>query len=144
MRVVDAESAEIPAAVPEAPPTVHEDASGWSEAELAERVAAWTCSASAELDPWQGANLAAAWFDRGPGRAGRLALVAHHLVVDGVSWRVMIADLEAAWAAVEATSGRTNAAHAIRTATRASRRGAAATGRAVTIEHSRGWGTAAP
>ena len=34
------------------------------------------------------------------GRAGRLLLVIHHLAVDGVSWRILLPDLAAAWAAV--------------------------------------------
>ena len=44
----------------------------------------------------------ASWLDRGPGQAGLLVVVVHHLVVDGVSWRVLLPDLEAAWAAVAA------------------------------------------
>jgi non-ribosomal peptide synthase protein (TIGR01720 family) len=48
--------------------------------------------------------LRAVWFDAGPGRPGRLLLVAHHLVTDGVSWRVLLPDLAAAW--VAADSGR--------------------------------------
>ncbi|MER5551556.1 amino acid adenylation domain-containing protein [Streptomyces sp. NPDC002793] len=31
---------------------------------------------------------------------GRLLLLAHHTVVDGVSWRIVVGDLEAAWTAV--------------------------------------------
>ncbi|WFF04675.1 amino acid adenylation domain-containing protein [Micromonospora sp. WMMD1076] len=34
--------------------------------------------------------------------SGRLLLVAHHLVVDGVSWRIIVPDLRAAWEAVAA------------------------------------------
>ncbi|MBD9428408.1 amino acid adenylation domain-containing protein [Achromobacter sp. ACM03] len=37
----------------------------------------------------------AVWMNLGGGRAGRLLLVAHHLVVDGVSWRVILDDLQA-------------------------------------------------
>ncbi|WP_345530480.1 amino acid adenylation domain-containing protein [Actinoplanes utahensis] len=33
---------------------------------------------------------------------GRLLLVAHHLVVDGVSWRIIVPDLQQAWEAVAA------------------------------------------
>ncbi|WP_229210568.1 non-ribosomal peptide synthetase, partial [Duganella sp. CF517] len=36
----------------------------------------------------------ALWMDLGAGRAGRLLLVAHHLAVDGVSWRVILEDLQ--------------------------------------------------
>ncbi|MEE1805986.1 condensation domain-containing protein, partial [Streptomyces sp. BE133] len=38
-------------------------------------------------------------------QSGRLLLVLHHLVVDGVSWRIVLPDLAAAWEAVVA--GRT-------------------------------------
>ncbi|WP_329542010.1 non-ribosomal peptide synthase/polyketide synthase [Streptomyces sp. NBC_01358] len=52
------------------------------------------------LDPREGAMVRAVWFDRGPGRQGRLLLVVHHLAVDGVSWRILAEDLEEAWQAV--------------------------------------------
>ena len=42
--------------------------------------------------------LQAVWIDCGSERAGRLLLVLHHLVVDGVSWRILVPDLAAAWA----------------------------------------------
>ncbi|MET7403574.1 amino acid adenylation domain-containing protein [Dactylosporangium sp. NPDC005572] len=48
------------------------------------------------LDPEAGRMLQAVWF---PDR-DRLLLVAHHLVVDGVSWRILAGDLAAAWADV--------------------------------------------
>lgn len=41
---------------------------------------------------------AVAWLDPGAGRPGRLLWVAHHLVVDAVSWRVLLEDLETAYA----------------------------------------------
>ena len=34
----------------------------------------------------------------GGNRSGRLLVVAHHLVVDGVSWRILVPDLATAWA----------------------------------------------
>ena len=36
----------------------------------------------------------------GRGRPGRLLLSIHHLAVDGVSWRILVPDLAAAWAAI--------------------------------------------
>src|SRR5581483_3240501 len=39
------------------------------------------------------------WFDAGE-EPGRLLLTLHHLVVDGVSWRVLLPDLVTAWAAI--------------------------------------------
>ncbi|ROQ63253.1 non-ribosomal peptide synthase protein (TIGR01720 family)/amino acid adenylation domain-containing protein [Streptomyces sp. 840.1] len=46
------------------------------------------------MDPRTGPLLRAVWLDAGPGRPGRLLLIAHHLIVDGVSWRILLDDLE--------------------------------------------------
>ncbi|WP_329170474.1 amino acid adenylation domain-containing protein [Streptomyces sp. NBC_01685] len=53
-----------------------------------------TAAARASMDPRTGPLLRAVWVDAGPDRPGRLVLIAHHLVVDGVSWRVLLDDLE--------------------------------------------------
>ncbi|MFD3941132.1 condensation domain-containing protein, partial [Streptomyces sp. NPDC058611] len=58
-------------------------------------------AARERLDPFGGVMLQAVWLDPGPSSAGRLLLVVHHLVVDGVSWRILLPDFAAAWAAVE-------------------------------------------
>jgi non-ribosomal peptide synthase protein (TIGR01720 family) len=42
----------------------------------------------------QGPVVRAAWFDAGAA-PGRLLIVAHHLAVDGVSWRILLDDLDA-------------------------------------------------
>ncbi|MBW5425214.1 amino acid adenylation domain-containing protein, partial [Streptomyces sp. BG9H] len=52
--------------------------------------------AALRLDPAHGVLAQAVWVDAGPGRTGRIVLVVHHLVVDGVSWRVLLPDLRAA------------------------------------------------
>ncbi|MEE1739792.1 amino acid adenylation domain-containing protein [Streptomyces sp. BE147] len=54
------------------------------------------------LDPAAGAVVQAVWVDGGPDRLGRLVVVVHHLAVDGVSWRVLLPDLQAACEAVAA------------------------------------------
>ncbi|MDN3358473.1 non-ribosomal peptide synthetase [Actinomadura sp. DC4] len=54
------------------------------------------------LDPRRGAMVRVVWLDAGAGGSGRLLVVVHHLVVDGVSWRVLVPDLEVAWRAVSA------------------------------------------
>ena len=41
----------------------------------------------------EGPLLRAVLFDLGAGQSGRLLLVLHHLVVDGVSWRILLEDL---------------------------------------------------
>ncbi|WP_182313157.1 condensation domain-containing protein [Streptomyces sp. SCUT-3] len=59
-------------------------------------------AARGRLVPESGVMVQAVWFDAGPQTAGRLLLVLHHLVVDGVSWRILLPDLAAAWDAVAA------------------------------------------
>ncbi|GAA2462427.1 hypothetical protein GCM10010421_64770 [Streptomyces glaucus] len=70
--------------------------------EAAERAAR---AAAGRLDPAAGVMVRLVWVDAGPERTGRLALVVHHLVVDGVSWRILLPDLRAACEA--AVAGRT-------------------------------------
>ncbi|WP_345624567.1 amino acid adenylation domain-containing protein [Streptomyces ziwulingensis] len=57
--------------------------------------------AAAKLNPEEGAMAQAVWF-RADGRPGRLLLMVHHLVVDGVSWQILLPDLAAAWSRVRA------------------------------------------
>ncbi|MFE4519263.1 amino acid adenylation domain-containing protein, partial [Kitasatospora sp. NPDC056783] len=64
-------------------------------------------AARARLAPREGVTVQAVWFDRGPEHSGLLLLMIHHLVVDGVSWRVLGPDLAEAWQAVH--EGRTPA-----------------------------------
>ncbi|GCB53365.1 siderophore biosynthesis non-ribosomal peptide synthetase modules [Streptomyces sp. NL15-2K] len=52
------------------------------------------------LAPEAGVMVQLVWFDAGPDTPGRLLFAAHHLVVDGVSWTVLLPDLRAAWEAV--------------------------------------------
>ncbi|WP_446226308.1 amino acid adenylation domain-containing protein [Nocardia sp. IBHARD005] len=52
-------------------------------------------AAVSRLDPAGGIVLRAVWFDAAT--TGRLLLVAHHLVIDGVSWRILVPDLAVAW-----------------------------------------------
>jgi amino acid adenylation domain-containing protein/non-ribosomal peptide synthase protein (TIGR01720 family) len=54
----------------------------------------------ASLNLSAGPLLRVVYFDLGAGRAGRLLLVCHHLVVDGVSWRILLADLQEAYRAL--------------------------------------------
>ncbi|MDT9696850.1 non-ribosomal peptide synthetase [Streptomyces sp. P17] len=92
------------------PPVGAVDAAGWidrvdvagldAEA-LNEAVHEHAHAARALLDPDGGTLVRAVWFDAG-GAPGRLLLMAHHLVVDGVSWRVLLPDLAAAWQDVSA------------------------------------------
>ncbi|WP_344320433.1 amino acid adenylation domain-containing protein [Streptomyces macrosporus] len=56
-------------------------------------------AARRRLDPDNGRMVEIVWFDRGSAAPGLLLIVAHHLVVDGVSWRILLPDLAAAWQA---------------------------------------------
>ncbi|MFD0313324.1 amino acid adenylation domain-containing protein [Streptomyces flavalbus] len=78
------------------------DTSGLSETAARTLIAEETAAAKHRLDPARGAMLQPVWFDAGPDRAGRLLLAVHHFAVDGVSWRILLADLAAAWDAVAA------------------------------------------
>ncbi|MGH3799015.1 MAG: amino acid adenylation domain-containing protein, partial [Pseudonocardiaceae bacterium] len=51
----------------------------------------------ASLDLGRGPLLRAVLFTRGAGRGSYLFLVAHHVVVDGVSWRLLLDDLDTAY-----------------------------------------------
>ncbi|KYF79126.1 hypothetical protein BE11_45185 [Sorangium cellulosum] len=51
----------------------------------------------ARLHLTEGPLLCAVLFDLGPARGGRLLLAAHHLVVDAVSWRILLEDLHTAY-----------------------------------------------
>ncbi|MEU8385928.1 condensation domain-containing protein, partial [Streptosporangium sp. NPDC048865] len=53
-------------------------------------------AAQSRLDPEAAAVVEVVWFDAGPDDDGLLLLMVHHLVVDGVSWRILVSDLATA------------------------------------------------
>ncbi|MFJ4184418.1 amino acid adenylation domain-containing protein [Kitasatospora sp. NPDC089509] len=73
------------------------DTAGAGPEELRAAVAAQARAARGRLAPRAGLMLQVVWFDAGPDAPGRLLVTANHLVVDGVSWRVLLPDLAAAW-----------------------------------------------
>ncbi|WP_329182056.1 amino acid adenylation domain-containing protein (plasmid) [Streptomyces decoyicus] len=72
------------------------------ERPAAQVIAALAAGARATLDPWRGTVLRAVLADLGPGRGSRLVMVAHHLAMDGVSWRIVVPDLRDAYARLAA------------------------------------------
>jgi len=50
----------------------------------------------ARLHLSEGPLLRAVWFDLGEGKGSRVLIAIHHLVVDGVSWRILLEDLAVA------------------------------------------------
>jgi amino acid adenylation domain-containing protein/non-ribosomal peptide synthase protein (TIGR01720 family) len=88
------------------------DPSEWTERvdvsgveDLSAYIAEHAAQATYQLDPDAGQMVRAVWYDAGALRPGRLLLLVHHLVIDGVSWRIILDDL--ALAARELTAGRT-------------------------------------
>ncbi|MGQ5693007.1 non-ribosomal peptide synthase/polyketide synthase, partial [Rhodococcus erythropolis] len=59
------------------------------------------------LNPADGVMVQFVWVDFGPTRTGRLIIAAHHLIVDGVSWRIIVPDLVTAAAQMAGASGAT-------------------------------------
>ncbi|RVW06542.1 non-ribosomal peptide synthetase [Rhodococcus spongiicola] len=81
-------------------PSLHRvDVAGYDDTQLRAVIESESSAAADRLDPESGAMLEAVWFDAGDAEPGRLLLVAHHLVVDGVSWRVLLEDLPMSWVA---------------------------------------------
>lgn len=66
-----------------------------------ELVARFAEAAYDDLDPTSGRMVRVVFFDPSDGTPGRMLVALHHLVVDGVSWRILVGDLAACW---EATS----------------------------------------
>ncbi|WP_308201406.1 non-ribosomal peptide synthetase [Sphaerisporangium perillae] len=79
---------------------VRVDITGLDEEQVRAVVAKEGESARASLSPSDGVMARVVWFDAGAGRSGLLLMVLHHLVVDGVSWRILVPDLRAAWEAL--------------------------------------------
>jgi non-ribosomal peptide synthase protein (TIGR01720 family) len=76
---------------------VRADLAGVSDAEVDAAIAKWSEPAQRSLFLEGGPIGCAVHFDLGASRDGRLLLVLHHFVVDGVSWRVLREDLESAY-----------------------------------------------
>jgi non-ribosomal peptide synthase protein (TIGR01720 family) len=75
----------------------HHDLSSLPTDTWAEAIRAQCASEQAALDVERGPLLRAAIFRLGGGRPGRLLLAVHHLAIDGVSWRILMEDLQTAY-----------------------------------------------
>ncbi|MDQ0937556.1 non-ribosomal peptide synthase/polyketide synthase [Streptomyces turgidiscabies] len=76
---------------------IRHDAVDLDESAVRSAVTEQARAARARLAPAEGRMLQAVWLDRGTDRDGLLVLVANHLVMDGVTWRILIPDLAAAY-----------------------------------------------
>ncbi|MFF4077783.1 amino acid adenylation domain-containing protein [Streptomyces sp. NPDC001777] len=73
-------------------------------------------AARQELAPDEGVMVRVVWFDAGDDRPGRLLVMVHHLVVDGVSWRILAPDLMTGW--LDCAAGREIVLEPVRTSFR--------------------------
>ncbi|MFE0105094.1 amino acid adenylation domain-containing protein [Streptomyces sp. NPDC059009] len=71
----------------------------WDTPAFTELAEAELDAATGRLDTVAGVMAQFVWFAP-PTGAGRLLIALHHFVVDGVSWRILLPDLAAAWKAV--------------------------------------------
>ncbi|WPB73717.1 non-ribosomal peptide synthase/polyketide synthase [Archangium violaceum] len=76
------------------------DLSSTPETEQAFALESEASKLQASFELSSGLLLRAALFHRGPRRTGRLLLTVHHLVVDTVSWRTLLEDLESLYVAL--------------------------------------------
>ncbi|MDQ2707312.1 MAG: amino acid adenylation domain-containing protein, partial [Actinomycetota bacterium] len=75
----------------------HHDLSGLAAPRQQAAVEAAAATARSDLDLGAGRMIRAVLFGRGPGQRPLLFLAVHHLAVDGVSWRILLDDLDTAY-----------------------------------------------
>jgi non-ribosomal peptide synthase protein (TIGR01720 family) len=85
------------AATGEDAPFTFEDLSALPQAEQGAAIGARADALQRSLNPAAGPLMRVALFRLGEGRPGRLLIVIHHLAVDGLSWRTLLEDLQAAY-----------------------------------------------
>jgi amino acid adenylation domain-containing protein/non-ribosomal peptide synthase protein (TIGR01720 family) len=78
------------------------DITGLDDDACNKKIAEEAQAAGRRLSAESGLLLQAIWFDAGRNASGRLLLIIHHLAVDGVSWRILVPDFAAAYAAIAA------------------------------------------
>ncbi|ESA33419.1 amino acid adenylation domain protein [Leptolyngbya sp. Heron Island J] len=70
------------------------DQTDCADADVETQIVTHANTLQTSLNITDGPLMGAAWFDFGPARSARLLVVVHHLVIDGVSWRVLLEDLQ--------------------------------------------------
>jgi non-ribosomal peptide synthase protein (TIGR01720 family) len=76
---------------------VRVDLSSLPEAELTSTIEATATKLQASLNLEEGPLVRVALFDLGPNKPQRLLFIVHHLAIDGVSWRILLEDLQTAY-----------------------------------------------
>ncbi len=77
------------------------DFSGIEDAQLASAIETALGELQASLSLESGELMRVVYLECGAGRSARLALIVHHLAVDGVSWRILLEDFERAYLQLE-------------------------------------------
>lgn len=70
------------------------DFAGLSSDEQVRQIEVSAAELQGRLDMCNGPVLRVGYYDLGPERTGRLLLMIHHLVVDAISWRILIEDIQ--------------------------------------------------
>jgi len=87
----------------DAPPAVElVDLSGEEKSAQREQIEVSAVEYQKSLNLTEGPLMRVVYYDMGEGRPDRLLLVTHHMVVDGISWRIILSDLQTAYQQVEA------------------------------------------
>jgi amino acid adenylation domain-containing protein/non-ribosomal peptide synthase protein (TIGR01720 family) len=73
------------------------DLAGLPDGEQTPAIEAAGGALQAALDLGRGPLLRLGLFLLGPGRSNRLLVAVHHLVMDGISWRILLEDLQTSW-----------------------------------------------
>ncbi|MGK7918089.1 MAG: amino acid adenylation domain-containing protein, partial [Prochloraceae cyanobacterium] len=83
-------------------PCLYVNLAATPEAELASTISTKASEIQSSLNLATSPLMKVVWFDCGRDKPGRLLVVVHHLLIDGVSWRIWLEDLETAYKQVEA------------------------------------------
>jgi non-ribosomal peptide synthase protein (TIGR01720 family) len=99
MRFVPGESGwiQVNAPLEQAVPFSHLNLADLPETGKVAAIGEAAAEAQASLDLMNGPVMRVALLDLGPETPGRLLLVAHHLVMDAISWRILLEDLATAY-----------------------------------------------
>lgn len=79
-------------------PLVKFDLSDLTKSKQAREVEARSAELQTSLNLSEGPLMRVALFNFGDCKPGRLLIVSHHLIIDGVSWRILLEDLETVYA----------------------------------------------
>jgi amino acid adenylation domain-containing protein/non-ribosomal peptide synthase protein (TIGR01720 family) len=75
--------------------------SDFAQEEQASAIEEMAATVQGSLNLSDGPLLKVVLFELGAAQAGRLLLVAHHLIIDGLSWRILLEDLQKAYTQVK-------------------------------------------